>query len=83
MICFEIFVNGKKICTAGIDSEFGVLTSIVTWVKRDLTQIPLEERHKIPEEELDFNVGGPVLERHGWWQSNGGSCLVFWLLTGW
>ena len=60
MICFEIFVNGKKICTAGIDSEFGVLTSILTWVKRDLNQFSSEDRHEMLEEELDFNVGGHI-----------------------
>ena len=60
MICFEIFINGEKICTAGIDSEFGVLTSILTWVKRDLNQFSLKDRHKMLEEELDFNVGGHI-----------------------
>jgi hypothetical protein len=60
MICFQIFINGKKICTAGIQSEFGVLTSILTWVKRDLSQFSSEDRHKMYEEEIDFNVGGHI-----------------------
>lgn len=31
---FEVSLNGTKICQAGIDAEFGVLTAHVTWVKR-------------------------------------------------
>jgi len=34
MISFEIFLNGTRLNVAGIKSEAGVLTSIVTWVKR-------------------------------------------------
>jgi len=60
MICFEISINGKKICIAGINSKYGTLTSILTWVKRDLNQFSPEVRHKIPEEKLDLNVGGYI-----------------------
>lgn len=31
MIGFEVIINGEKICAAGI-GEFGVLTSVMTWV---------------------------------------------------
>jgi hypothetical protein len=33
MICFEVRVNGKVLCTAGV-GDLGVLTTILTWVKR-------------------------------------------------
>ena len=58
MICFEISKNGEKICTAGIDSEFGVLTSILTWLKRDLNEFPAKSRGDIAQEELSLNVSG-------------------------
>jgi hypothetical protein len=60
MICFEIHINGKKVCTAGVDSPYGVLTSILTWVRRDLRQFQLEKRGKIQEEEINFDVGGHI-----------------------
>lgn len=58
MICFEIHINAKRICTAGIDSEFGVLPSILTWVKRDLNEFPSENRDKIQKEELTLDLSG-------------------------
>lgn len=33
---FEISLNGEKIALSRIDAEFGVLTAMVTWVKRSL-----------------------------------------------
>lgn len=32
---FEVTLNGQKIATAQIESDFGVVTTIVTWVRRD------------------------------------------------
>lgn len=32
--CFEVYKNGVLLCKAGFDSETGVLTNILTWVKR-------------------------------------------------
>lgn len=60
MICFEVHINGKKACTAGIESEYGVLTSILTWVKRDLSKFPLEVRDTIQKEELNLNLAGHI-----------------------
>jgi hypothetical protein len=34
MVAFEIYLNEQLLCTAGI-GEDGVLTSILTWVKRN------------------------------------------------
>lgn len=31
---FEITLNGQKIATAQVESDFGVLSAIVTWVRR-------------------------------------------------
>src|SRR5579864_1020784 len=33
MICYEVYINGKKICVAGV-GEMGVLSGILSWVKR-------------------------------------------------
>ncbi|KQN34328.1 hypothetical protein ASE92_12005 [Pedobacter sp. Leaf41] len=31
---FEIAINGVKLTTANVDAEFGVLSAMITWVKR-------------------------------------------------
>jgi hypothetical protein len=58
MICFEAFINGQKVCVAGVGAT-GVLDAILSWVNR--------ERHEADEvsdpqatrvEELIFSVGG-------------------------
>jgi hypothetical protein len=56
MLAFEIHVNGKKVCTAGI-GEPGVLTTTVTWVLGDGTG------HPKGHEELGMGVGGLVSGR--------------------
>jgi hypothetical protein len=33
MIAFEVFVNGKRVCTAGV-GEYGVMSSILSLVKK-------------------------------------------------
>lgn len=54
MIAFEFFVNGKRLGTAGV-GDLGVLSAIVTWVRR----APENSRDgKSFEEELTFSVGG-------------------------
>jgi hypothetical protein len=60
MIAFEIEINGKKLCTAGIDAKFGVLTSILSWAKRDVGHISDEAKAKLLEEELKLTVGGHI-----------------------
>lgn len=52
MICFDVFVNGKKVCRAGV-GDTGVLTAILTWVGRSP-----EERPGAPRQGLDLSVGG-------------------------
>src|SRR5271166_6264051 len=60
MICFEVKLNGKLVCTAGVGSP-GVLSAILSWVKRDPTRRPngLSD-DQWSAESLDFSVGGTV-----------------------
>jgi hypothetical protein len=52
MLAFEVSVNGKRVCTAGM-GDYGVLTSILTWVRRR----PAESLNGARiEEELTFEV---------------------------
>jgi hypothetical protein len=53
MLAFEIHLNGKKVCTAGVD-EAGVLTTTVTWVLGDGEGLPKGV------EELEMQVRGLV-----------------------
>jgi hypothetical protein len=54
VIAFEVSINGKRMCTAGI-ADFGVLSAILSWARRR----PENSRDgKDSEEELTFEVGG-------------------------
>jgi hypothetical protein len=58
MICYEVYINGEKVCIAGI-GEMGVLAAHLTWVKRKR----LESDEGCAEgdthfEELFVSVGG-------------------------
>ena len=60
MLCFEVYRNGEKLCTAGI-GEFGVLTAIVTWVSHEPERLAQWAASGITETEptrLEFTVGG-------------------------
>jgi hypothetical protein len=35
MICFEIYINKKKVSKAGIKDDLGILTNIISLVKRN------------------------------------------------
>jgi len=59
---FEVFVNGKKTLIAGIDG-FGVLTAILTRVKRNPRRVDLSRLENCTfeqflEEKVDLQVGG-------------------------
>lgn len=58
MIAFEIFVNDEKVCTAGVESDYGMLTSILSWTKRDVGRFPAEVRSEVSSEELKMVVSG-------------------------
>ena len=60
LICFVVEINGEKICTAGIDSEYGIVTAILDWVRRDLKNFSEESRNTVLEEELNFNVSAAI-----------------------
>ena len=60
MICFEVRVNGKVLCTAGV-GDLGVLTAILKWVKREPNECPEDvEITEWSAEELDLSVGGSI-----------------------
>jgi hypothetical protein len=62
MIAFEVFLNGKKVCTAGV-GDLGVLTAMLTWVRREDKNTEIRESRNV-EEELTLNVGGFVSSKH-------------------
>ena len=67
MICFEVSVNGNRLCTAGV-GQYGVLTAILTWVwsKAEEASLAHEERKEKP----DLHIGGLVNEEHVNWLEN-------------
>src|SRR5207244_13340347 len=54
MIAFEVSLNRKRVCTAGVP-DFGVLSAILSWVRRRPDQ---SRGGKTIEEELTAEVGG-------------------------
>lgn len=57
MLCFRVQRNGKYLTTAGVP-DFGVLSTILTWVRR-----PHDESNACPE--LTLHVGGTVGRDYG------------------
>jgi hypothetical protein len=60
MLCFEVYCNGKKLCTAGI-GDYGVMTAILTWVSHSPEKLKKWAEAGITDAEaikLDFTVGG-------------------------
>lgn len=60
MLCFEVYRNGEKLCTAGI-GDFGVLTAVLTWVSHEPEKLKKWAASGIPETEptrLELEVGG-------------------------
>jgi hypothetical protein len=64
MIAFEIRLNGKALCTAGVGDR-GVVSAIATWVKRVARNPKSGRPLKRFEEELAFDVGGLIPGRKG------------------
>jgi hypothetical protein len=59
-VCFEVHVNGKRACVAGI-GELGVLSAILTWVKRSPTRRAKGlAKQTWCKEELTLGVGGLI-----------------------
>jgi hypothetical protein len=51
---FQLEINGQPICTSGID-EFGVLSAIVNWVRRDPSKFDAA-RHRLSLEEFSHEA---------------------------
>jgi hypothetical protein len=57
MLCYQVSLNGRRVCLAGVGDR-GVLTGILTWVKRE-RQDGAEAAHSgVAVEELTVYVGG-------------------------
>jgi hypothetical protein len=56
MRAFDVHLNGRKVCRAGVGHD-GVLTAIVTWTRSTATNRPRARR-----EDLDLHVGGLIVE---------------------
>ena len=65
MIAFKVSLNGNDVCTAGI-RDFGVLTAMVTWVRRKPEHRRTRQRI---EEDLRVDIGGldSVANEHLTW----------------
>jgi hypothetical protein len=63
MIAFEVFLNGNKVCRAGV-GDLGVLTTVLSWVRREGRNTETRELGKI-EEELTLNVSGLLSSEKG------------------
>lgn len=58
MIAFNVYLNGKKVCIAGV-ADTGVLSAHVTWVRRT-GEHTLSMQSDGVEEELTMDVGGLI-----------------------
>ena len=67
MLVFQVYLNGKKVSTAGI-GDLGVLGAHVSWVRRKDGKT-LARKPDSVEEELTFHVGGLITptEEHVRW----------------
>ena len=72
MKCFEVIINGKKVCTAGIEDN-GVLTAILSFTRRkNSSELNAETQQLNYSESLDLSVGGlanrgPKMNEHIEW----------------
>jgi hypothetical protein len=62
MIAFEIFINRKRICAAGIGEE-GVLSTIISWAGSARRR---RQRRSRPER-ADLHIGGLANDQHSDW----------------
>jgi hypothetical protein len=70
MIAFEVSLNGKKVCVAGV-GHLGVLTTMLSWVRREGRNTETREPENV-DEELTLNVGGLISSKneHVRWTEN-------------
>jgi hypothetical protein len=67
MLCFEVALNGKRVCVAGVRG-YGVLTSMLCWAHLD----PRKRKKFVPPADwgrtlLHFDVGGISGDSHVRW----------------
>ena len=62
MIAFEVSLNGNKVCNAGV-GDVGVLTTIITWVRRNGVNTETREPENL-EEELKLDISGLITSRN-------------------
>ena len=53
MIAFNVYLNGSKLCSAGVGDD-GVVSADVTWVRRTGNR----RKPNTPAEQLTMDVGG-------------------------
>ena len=68
MTVFDVFVNDRKICRAGVGAR-GVLSATVTWVRLTGTAQGTARRLKEPSEQTGLAVGGLSKGIHRRWPS--------------
>ena len=71
MKCFEVTINGEKVCTAGVGDD-GVLTAILALVQRQTVSDGTRDKQDAESESLNVRVGGianvePGLSEHLEW----------------
>ena len=64
MKCFEVTINGEKVCTAGLGDD-GVLTSIVSFVEISNASDETEESQVNNSENFKLRVGGLMNRESG------------------
>jgi hypothetical protein len=77
---FEVLVNGKVVATTGVGAAYGVLSAIVTWVRRNPAAISAKVRADPDFDELTFlnevcevELGAldSVADQHSSWGKHG------------
>ena len=63
---FDVSVNGRKLCRAGVGRD-GVLNAIVSWVRLAGPAAANARRLKTSEEETSLHVGGLAGDTHRHW----------------
>lgn len=66
MTVFDVYVNGRKLCRAGVGKD-GVLDAIVSWVRLTGAAARTARRFKGPIEETRLQVGGLAGATHRRW----------------
>jgi hypothetical protein len=66
MVAFEVKVNQKLLCTAGV-GDFGVLSAVLSWVSVNHGHGQNDKGRGEQDEETFFTVGGLRSEEHLRW----------------